>query len=62
MSGLTLSLLQILQDRGPMPAAQCLQIVAAEFPQVEPQLLHSNGLAMLRELAEKGIVIPAGAA
>lgn len=62
VSGLTLSLLQILQDRGPMPAAQCLQIVAAEFPQVEPQLLHSNGLTMLRELAEKGIVIPAGGA
>lgn len=60
VSGLTLSVLQILQDRGPMPAAQCLQSVAAEFPQIEPQLIQSNGLSMLRELAEKGIVIPAG--
>lgn len=62
VSGLTLSVLQILQDRGPMPAAQCLQIVAAEFPQVEPQLIQRNGQEMLRELAEKGIVIPAGGA
>ncbi len=61
-SGLTLTALQVLQDQGAMSGAQCLQALAAEFPQIEPQALMANGLAMLRELAEKGILIPAIAA
>lgn len=58
-SGLTLRLLQILQDQGAMLGERCLQIVAAEFPQIDSQVLKTSGVSMLRELAGKGIIIPA---
>jgi len=61
-TGLTIRLLQILQEQGPMAGEQCLQAVAAEFPQINAGSLMSNGPIILRELAEKGILIPAAGA
>jgi hypothetical protein len=58
-TGLTIRLLQIFQDQGGMSGESCLQAVAAEFPQLDVEALMSNGLPILRELAEKGILIPA---
>lgn len=58
-TGLTIRLLQILQDRGPMTGEHCLQTVATEFPHLDSQALMVNGPPMLRELTEKGILIPA---
>jgi len=58
-TGLTIRLLQILQDQGAMSGEACLQAVAAEFPQIDLQALMTNGFTILRELAEKGILIPA---
>lgn len=58
-TGLIIRLLQILQDKGPMTGEECLQTVAREFPQLDSQALMANGPPMLRELAEKGILIPA---
>lgn len=58
-TSLTLRVLQCLQDRGPMLAMTCLQAMAEELPQLDPAMLSQYGLPMLRELAEKGIIIPA---
>lgn len=57
-TGLTIRLLQILQDKGPMTGERCLQTVATEFPQLDSQALMASGPPILRELAEKGILIP----
>lgn len=57
-TGLTLELLQILQDQGAMTGEQALQTLTDRFPQIDAQSLLDNGPPMLRELAEKGILIP----
>jgi uncharacterized protein len=61
-TALTLAVLQHLQDDGPMSAENCLLTIAAEFPQIDAETSIAHGLPMLRELAEKGIIIPAVAA
>jgi hypothetical protein len=61
-SALTITLLQDLQEQGSMMGEVCLQHLAAKFPQLDVEALLGYGLQLLRELAEKGIIIPADAA
>jgi len=59
ITALTYRLLQIIQDHEAMPAEFYLQQVADESNHPEPGLIIAPGLQILRDLAEKTIIIPA---
>ncbi|MDD4913942.1 MAG: putative DNA-binding domain-containing protein [Methylococcales bacterium] len=56
---LTFRLLQILEEHEGMSGNACLQMLAAEAQYLDPDRLLGEGLKILRDMAEKGIVIPA---
>lgn len=56
---LTFRLLQLIDESGEIAGHQALQHLADEFQQFNSQELSAFGAQTLRELAEKGIVIPA---
>ena len=56
----TFRLLQILEQHPAISAAACLQALAAEAPDYDSGILIEEGLKTLREMAAKGIIIPAG--
>ena len=54
-------LLQILEQERPLSGDACLATLVHEMSQVESEMLASHGTACLRDMAEKGIIIPASA-
>ena len=59
-TALTYRLLQLIDQQGGLSGENSLQALAAELSQqLDPQTLLQFGLQTLRELAEKGILIPA---
>ncbi|TRW90235.1 DNA-binding domain-containing protein [Candidatus Methylobacter oryzae] len=53
----TYRLLEIIQENEEMPAADCLKQVAEELNHPNPEIIVSGGLQILKELAEKTVVI-----
>jgi len=58
-SPLTYGLLQILEENQPITGESCLQLLAKEIKNVELTILEPEGLKLLQDMAEKGIIIPA---
>lgn len=56
----TFRLLQILEQNPAISADACLQALAAEARDYDSGILIEEGLKTLREMAAKGIIIPAG--
>lgn len=55
---LTLRLLQILDENGGKSGEACLLSLIAEAQNLNPEMLLNEGLKILQDMAEKGIVIP----
>jgi hypothetical protein len=58
-TALTLRMLQILDEQSDISGDACLHKLIEEAQHLDPQLLFNEGLKILQEMAEKGIVIPA---
>jgi len=58
-TALIFRLLQILEEHQNISGVACLQQLAAETPHLDPELLFTEGVKIFRDLASKGIVIPA---
>ncbi len=54
-------LLQILEQGQPLYGNACLTELARELPQFDPEMLIGQGTVCLKDMAEKGIIIPADA-
>ncbi len=54
---LTYRLLEIIQERQGIPAADCLKQVAEEANHPNPEMIIAGGLQILKELAEKTVVM-----
>ncbi len=54
---MTYRLLEIIQEHDEMLAADCMKQVAAELNHPNPEMIISGGLQILKELAEKTVII-----
>jgi hypothetical protein len=56
---ITYRLLEIIQERESSLAEECLKQVALELNHPDPELIIAGGLQILKNLAEKAVIIPA---